>query len=164
MTLLIEKENDILKDLDVEKEAEGIINFVLDHMNCPWECEVNLTVTDNEGIHDLNKRFRGIDKPTDVLSFPMIDFSEPAAFDEAEELDDCFNPDSGELMLGDIVISAEKVIEQAAEYGHSVKREFCFLIVHSMLHLMGYDHIEEADRLIMEPLQKQILDSAGVTR
>jgi len=165
MTLLIECETDISLSLDLEKEATDIINFVLDEVKCPWECEINLTLTDNAGIHELNNRFRGIDRPTDVLSFPLSDFPKPGEFDWLEtDGADCFNPDSGELMLGDIVISAEKVIEQAAEYGHSIRREFCFLIVHSMLHLIGYDHIEEEDRIVMEALQKQILDDAGIKR
>ena len=166
MTLLIECETDIKLDLDPEKEATDIINFVLDYVKCPWECEINLTITDNNGIHELNKEFRQIDRPTDVLSFPMTDFETPADFDslDSDDVCDCFNPDTGELMLGDIVISAEKVLEQAKEYGHSVRREFCFLIVHSMLHLIGYDHIEEDDRVVMEALQKEILDSAGILR
>ncbi len=166
MTLLIECETDVRLDLDIEKEATDIINFVLDYVKCPWECEINLTVTDNNGIHELNRQFRDIDRPTDVLSFPMTDFATPADFDslDSDEVCDCFNPDTGELMLGDIVISAEKVIEQAGEYGHSIRREFCFLIVHSMLHLIGYDHIEDDDREVMEALQKEILDSAGIMR
>ena len=165
MTLLIENETEVSLDLDIEKEARSIIEFVLEETNCPWECEVNLTITDNDGIHRLNKEFRDIDRPTDVLSFPMADFPKAGDFSWLDDGgEDCFNPDTGELMLGDIVISADKVLEQAKEYGHSVRREFCFLIVHSMLHLIGYDHIEDSDRLVMEPLQKQILDDAGINR
>jgi probable rRNA maturation factor len=165
MTLLIENETEVSLELDIEKEAKEIIEFVLEKTGCPWECEVNLTITDNPGIHRLNKEFRDIDRPTDVLSFPMADFPQAGDYSWLDDGgEDCFNPDTGELMLGDIVISADKVLEQAKEYGHSVKREFCFLIVHSMLHLIGYDHIEEADRLVMEPLQKQILDDAGINR
>ena len=165
MTLLTEIETDISLGLDIETEARSIIDFVLDKTGCPWECEVNLTITYNPGIHRLNKEFRDIDRPTDVLSFPMSEFPKPGDFtwlDDGGE--DCFNPDTGELMLGDIVISAEKVLEQAKEYGHSVRREFCFLIVHSMLHLIGYDHIEDSDRVVMEGLQKQILEDAGINR
>ena len=165
MTLLIENETEVSLDLDIEKEARSIIEFVLEETKCPWECEVNLTITDNDGIHRLNKEFRDIDRPTDVLSFPMADFPKAGDFSWLDDGgEDCFNPDTGELMLGDIVISADKVLEQAKEYGHSVRREFCFLIVHSMLHLIGYDHIEDSDRLVMEPLQKQILDDAGINR
>ena len=166
MTLLIECETDIKPVEDIEKEATDIINFVLDYMKCPWECEINLTITDNDGIHELNRQFRDIDRPTDVLSFPMTEFAAPADFDslDSDDVCDCFNPDTGELMLGDIVISAEKVLSQAEEYGHSPRREFCFLIVHSMLHLMGYDHMEDNERVEMEALQKKILDDAGILR
>lgn len=165
MTLLTEIETDIDLGLDIEKEANSIINFTLDYIKCPWECEINLTLTDNEGIHELNRQFRNIDRPTDVLSFPLVEYETPGEFDFLEDAsEDNFNPDTGELLLGDIVISAEKVIEQATEYGHSIRREFCFLIVHSMLHLSGYDHMEDEERAVMEDLQKKILDSAGISR
>lgn len=165
MTLQTEVETDIDLGLNIENEATDIINFTLDFLECPWECEINLTITDNDGIQALNKEFRNLDKPTDVLSFPLVDYDEPLDFSLAEaNAEDYFNPDTGELMLGDIVISAEKVIEQANEYEHSVKREFCFLIVHSMLHLFGHDHMEDDERIIMEDLQKQILDKAGIKR
>lgn len=165
MSLQIEIETDIDLGIDIKKEADAIVDFAIDYMKCPYECEVNLTLTDNEGIHSLNKEYRDIDRPTDVLSFPMVDYEKPNDLTLAEEnVEDYFNPDTGELMLGDIVISAEKVIEQANEYGHSIRREFCFLIVHSMLHLFGYDHMEDEERIIMEGLQREILDAAGITR
>lgn len=165
MSLQIEIETDIDLGIDINKDAKSIIDFTIDYLKCPYECEVNLTLTDNEGIHELNREYRDIDRPTDVLSFPMVDYEEPNNLSIAEEnASDYFNPDTGELMLGDIVISAEKVIEQANEYGHSIRREFCFLIVHSMLHLFGHDHMEEDERIIMEGLQREILDAAGITR
>ena len=165
MTLQTDFENDLLKDISPEAEARSIIEFTLDYLECPYETEINLTVTDNDGIHELNREYRQIDRPTDVLSFPMVDYAEPLDFGLAEEhAEDYFNPDTGELMLGDIVISADKVISQAEEYGHSIRREFCFLIVHSMLHLFGYDHMEDSERAVMEELQTKILDSAGITR
>lgn len=165
MTLQIEFENDKLKDIDPESQAKSIIAFTLDFLDCPYETEVNLTITDNAGIQELNKQFRNIDNPTDVLSFPLVEYEEPNNFDGIEDrVEDYFNPDTGELMLGDIVISADKVISQSEEYGHSISREFCFLIVHSMLHLFGYDHMEDDERAIMEDLQRQILDKAGITR
>ena len=165
MSLQIEIETDIDLGIDINKEAKSIIDFTIDYLKCPYECEVNLTLTDNEGIHELNREYRDIDRPTDVLSFPMVDYEEPNNLSIVEEnASDYFNPDTGELMLGDIVISAEKVIEQANEYGHSIRREFCFLIVHSILHLFGHDHMEEDERIIMEGLQREILDAAGITR
>ena len=102
-----------------------------------------MTLTDNEGIHAINKEYRQIDRPTDVLSFPMLSYETPGDFSFlSDENEDDFNPDTGEVMLGDIIISVDKVKEQALEYGHSEKREFAFLITHSMLHLFGYDHME----------------------
>lgn len=166
MTLLVQNENELLDQyLDARKEAGRMIDFVIDYVKCPYETEINLTITDNTEIQQINREFRDIDKPTDVLSFPMVDYEEPLDFSIAEASPgDYFNPETGELLLGDIVISAEKVISQAEEYGHTVLREFCFLIVHSMLHLFGYDHIEDEDRAVMEKLQKEIMDAAGIHR
>ena len=112
----------------------------------------------------MNRQFRGIDRPTDVLSFPMVDYEEPGKFDFLEEAMEYFNPETGELMLGDIVISKEKVIAQAEEYGHSTQREYAFLIAHSMLHLFGYDHMEEDERAVMEQKQKEILEQLQILR
>ena len=126
---------------------------------------VSVTLTDNDMIHDINLSERGIDKPTDVLSFPMVDFDAPNDLSYAEKYpQDYFNPETGELLLGDIVISLEKVASQAKEYGHSDKREIAFLVAHSCLHLFGYDHIDEADRVKMEGLQNEILNMKGYTR
>ena len=113
----------------------------------------------------MNLEHRQIDRPTDVLSFPMLEYETPGDFSFLEEDgEDCFDPDTGELLLGDIVISADKVMEQAEEYGHSVKREYAFLITHSMLHLMGYDHMMEEDAKEMEYLQEEILKELGIGR
>ena len=134
-------------------------------MDCPYESQVSLLITDNEEIHKMNLQHRQIDAPTDVLSFPMVTYETPGDFSILEEDGaDCFEPDSGELMLGDIVISADKVLEQSAEYGHSVKREYAFLIAHSMLHLMGYDHMTEEDAAEMERLQEEILKQLNILR
>ena len=165
--MTIDFENESSKDLGIElyEIAEEVISFTLDYMNCPYEAQVSLLVTDNEEIHQMNLEHRQIDRPTDVLSFPMVEYETPGDFDFLEEAgDDCFEPDSGELMLGDIVISADKVIEQAAEYGHSIKREYAFLITHSMLHLMGFDHMTEEEAAEMERLQREILDELQITR
>lgn len=111
--------------------------------------EVSLTVCNNDHIKELNNDFRGIDAPTDVLSFPTMDF-------EIEE---------GYVSYGDIVISVERAISQAEEFGHSVLREFCFLCVHSALHLLGYDHVDDEEgRLYMENKQEEILKAFGINR
>lgn len=164
MTIAFEKEYDKNLNIDYEKTAELVINAALDYEKCPYEAEIGLTLVDNRSIHLINKEFRQIDAPTDVLSFPMIEYEKAGKFDFLEERDDCFNPESGELMLGDIIISLDKVEEQAAAYGHSVTREYAFLIAHSMLHLMGYDHIDEAEAAEMEKRQSQILEGLGITR
>lgn len=164
MTLYFENEGNIQLDLPLEALAEKVVDAVLDDAECPYEAEVSLLLTSNEEIHKMNREFRQIDRPTDVLSFPMTDYPAPADFSFLEEAEDCFNPETGELMLGDIVISKEKVLSQASDYGHSIKREYAFLIAHSVLHLIGYDHIDEEDRILMEEKQKQILTDLQIIR
>ena len=164
MTINFEKEYDKNLDIDYETIADKVINAALDYEKCPYEAEVSLTLTDNKGIHDINKEFRNIDRPTDVLSFPMVEYETPGEFDFLENEYDCFNPETGELMLGDIVISLDKVEEQAANYGHSVTREYAFLIAHSMLHLMGYDHMKEDEKNIMRQKEENVLEKLKILR
>ena len=167
MTLVFENESETELGLDLESIARDVINEALDYENCPYEAEVSLTVTGPEEVRELNSQFRDLDKTTDVLSFPMLEFETPGDFsylEEEEETCDCFNPETGELILGDIVINAERVLSQAADYGHSAKREYAFLIAHSMLHLCGYDHMEEEEAAVMEKRQSAILDKLGITR
>ena len=130
------------------------IETTLDFEDFLNHCEVSVTFTDNEGIHELNRKFRQVDKPTDVLSFPLFDFE-----GETEE------PPIDEIIhnLGDIVLSLEKAKEQAEEYGHPFEREVAFLTVHSMLHLLGYDHeTGEEDELEMRRRQSEIVASLGL--
>lgn len=164
MRIYLENEEGPELDLDYMEIANLIAEGVLDYENCPYESQIELLLTNNDEIRRINNEFRGIDHPTDVLSFPMIDYESPADFSSLEEDDSNFDPETGELILGDIVISKEKVIAQAEEYGHSVKREFAFLIAHSMLHLLGYDHMEEEERLVMEKKQRSILENLGIER
>ena len=113
----------------------------------------------------MNQEFRDIHAPTDVLSFPMIPFETPADYDVIEEdINSYVDPDSEEIVLGDIMVSAEKVIEQAKEYGHSQKREFAFLVAHSMLHLLGYDHMTPEEAAVMEEKQRNVLEILGISR
>ena len=124
-----------------------------------------MILTDNDAIQEINRDYRQIDAPTDVLSFPMVDYEQEADFSHLEEAaEDYFNPETGELVLGDIIISVEKVMKQAESYGHSRERELAFLIAHSMLHLCGYDHMEEDERLVMEEKQREILNQEGYCR
>ncbi len=153
----------ILKEFDII--IQDVVESTCDFMKCPYETEVNVLFTDDETIHQINLENRGIDRPTDVLSFPMIDFEAPADLSGVEDMQyEYFNSDTGCLMLGDIVISIDRAYSQAEEYGHSVKREIAFLTAHSMLHLFGYDHIDDAGREEMEKLQEQILTEKGYTR
>lgn len=165
MTILLEEETEVSFDFDYQALADTVIAAVCDAEECPYEAEVNLTLVDNARIRTVNREYRQIDRPTDVLSFPMQTYEAPADFSHAEDcVEDNFNPDTGELLLGDIILSVEKVREQAKAYGHSERREFAFLIVHSMLHLFGYDHESEQEREAMEKRQRDILDHLGITR
>lgn len=165
MTIAIDHEAEEKLNLSEEEIIRDVVLAVLDYEGCPYAAEVNVVVTDNHEIQKMNREYRGIDAPTDVLSFPMLEFTVPSDFSHVEEaFEDCFNPESGELMLGDIMISVDKVEEQAEKYGHSLERELAFLTAHSMLHLCGYDHVEEEERLVMEEKQRQILAHMGYRR
>lgn len=165
MSFILEEEVDVPFEFDYAALANKVIEQCLETENFPYEAEVNLTLTDNEGICAINKEFRQIDRPTDVLSFPMLSYEIPGDFSFLDE-EDCedFNPDSGEALLGDIVISVDKVFEQAGSYGHSVEREYAFLITHSMMHLFGYDHMTEAEASVMEEKQNRILNELNILR
>lgn len=164
MALYFEEEGSLKLDLPCEELAAKVIEAALDYVGCPYESEVNLLLTMNHEIQEMNQNFRQIDRATDVLSFPMVDYETPGNFDFLEGTDVYFHPESGELILGDIVISKEKVLAQAEEYGHSVEREYAFLIAHSMLHLFGYDHMEEEERIEMEQMQEEILERLQIFR
>ena len=164
MTVTIENETGRDFPFDLEEVLRLVIMEALKHEACPYETEVNVVITDNAGIREINREYRGIDAATDVLSFPMAEYPAPADFSELSQDPDLFEPDSGELILGDIMISAERAEEQAEEYGHSLKREMAFLTAHSMLHLMGYDHMSDDERVVMEERQEEILQALGITR
>ena len=165
MTIEIEYEAEKKLDLPYEKIIRDVIEEAMDYEGCPYEAEVSVVLTDNPSIQEINRDYRQIDRPTDVLSFPMVDYERPADFCGLEEqAEDYFNPETGELMLGDIIVSVDKVEEQAEKYGHSQRRELAFLTAHSMLHLCGYDHMEEEERLEMEERQRAILDGRGYAR
>lgn len=165
MTITIEYEAEKKLELPYEDIIRDVVNESLDYEKCPYEAEVSVILTDNQAIQEINLEQRRIDAPTDVLSFPLVDYETPADFDHVEDaVEDYFNPETGELMLGDIVISVDKVEEQAEKYGHTQTRELAFLVAHSMLHLCGYDHMEEDERLLMEARQNEILERRGYTR
>lgn len=165
MTLNFEYETDIALNLDYEDIISKVVNTSLDMEECPYEVELNIILTDNNEIQQINREHRTIDSPTDVLSFPMVDYDSPSDFSKLEEnADSYFHPETGELLLGDIIISVEKVMEQAEEFGHTIERELAFLTAHSMMHLFGYDHMEDEERLVMEERQEKVLKILGINR
>jgi len=164
MTLSIENETELELPFEYEKLAEKVIDYTIEHENFPFEAEINLILVDNENIKQINEKYRQIARSTDVLSFPMIEYDVAGNFDKIEADDNNFNPDSGEAIIGDIIISIEKVEEQANLYGHTQEREFAFLLVHSMLHLFGYDHMEPDEAAFMENKQNEILNELQILR
>ncbi len=157
---------DIIIEYEAESSVENTEEIIrnaaeaaLLNENVEFDTEISVTVTDNAGIRELNREYRNIDKETDVLSFPMYDFEEPSVFDEAE-----LALEQGAVMLGDIIVSTDKICEQAEEYGHSTIRELSYLMVHSMLHLLGYDHIEEEDKKLMRSREDMIMERLGILR
>lgn len=165
MTSYVENETDVSFPFTMQEILEQIMETVLETENCPYETTVNLLLTDRNGIREYNREYRDLDKETDVLSFPNIPFIKAGDFTVVEEDEAAyFDPDSGELVLGDIILSADHVAAQAQEYGHSLLREFAFLIAHSMFHLCGYDHMTPQEAAIMERKQEEVLEQLKITR
>ena len=153
---------DDMKNVPEEKIKliEDILNFAGSYLKLPENTEMSVTLMDNEHIHEINKKYRGVDKPTDVISFAIEEDDPdevPIILPEDEEFDIPKN-------IGDIMVSMDKVKEQAEYLGHSEDRELGFLVVHGFLHLNGYDHMKEEDEKEMFGLQREILDSYGLTR
>lgn len=160
MSVLIDNRQELIAvDDELEAYVERVVNGVLEFEECEEEYEVSISFVDNEEIRSLNKEYRDIDAATDVLSFPMMEF-EDGEGDEDEDAEYI----EEELALGDIVISMERAKEQAEDYGHSFQRELAFLLVHGMLHLLGYDHEDEADEKLMLKKQDEILNDLGIER
>ena len=164
MTIQIDYETEKKLDIDYTKHANCVAHKILETEQCPYEASVNLVITDNEEIKEVNAQFRNINAPTDVLSFPMIPFPSPADYSIIEDQDEYFDLDTDELLLGDVMISVDRVYAQAEEYGHSTEREFSFLFAHSMLHLLGYDHMEPEEAAVMEKKQSEALAALGINR
>jgi probable rRNA maturation factor len=165
MTIEIEKESELLENINFNELFTKVVNAACDYVDCPYEIAVNILLVEDEEIHSINMEQRNIDRPTDVLSFPMLEYSVAGRFDDIDEDDlTLFDPESGELILGDIVISLETALRQAELYNHSVIREIAFLCAHSMLHLFGYDHMDDEERKVMEKMQEEILEGINITR
>lgn len=147
MRILIDNENqDIQISQEMEEKIEKALLTGLDHLGMDNDYEISISIVDEEEIRNLNRDYRGVDSVTDVLSFPLYERDKIPSFG----------------MLGDIVICSARVKDQAKEFNHSEEREFIYLTIHSLLHLLGYDHIEEGDRLEMRSLEKEIMKKLGV--
>lgn len=149
---------DISWEIDEEKRLENMIietaKAALELEGAKCDVDLSVVVTDNENIREINNEQRNIDRATDVLSFPGYEKDEWNELKKKEEL----------VYIGDIVISKEKVEEQAKEYGHSFEREFCYLVAHGMLHLMGYDHMVDSDKVIMRGKEEEIMKKLNLER
>ena len=153
--------------LDITTIAGAVADAFFKRFPCPYDVQINLYVVDDETIREANKACRGIDKVTDVLSFPNLPFDPEHINDLSmikEDDPDVFDPETEELIYGEIMICASKALSQAQEYGHSPEREFAFLTAHSLLHLTGFDHEDDEDRIKMEAMQEEILKEAGYER
>ena len=151
------------KEVDVLKNT---IFFALKEEEVNIPCEVSLTFVDNASIREINRENRQIDRETDVLSFPMLEYENNMVFKEYYKdfkFDETYL-DEGELVIGDIVLSLEKAKEQAKEYGHSFERECNYLVIHSVLHLLGYDHMVEEDKVKMRAREEELLNKLGISR
>lgn len=167
MTINIDKEvdNKFFEVENYEDIIKEVVNESLDLEECQFEVELNIILTDNDAIKEINKQYRDKDMPTDVLSFPMIEFDDIGKISEiSSEMNLLFNGETGELILGDIIISLDKLVSQAHSYNHSQERELGFLIAHSMLHLMGYDHLVKEEEEEMKYKQELILSKVGLKR
>ena len=165
MTIDFENDSGVDFDFDEPGLLQTLVDATMGMLGCPYEVGVSVSVVTADEIHRLNREYREIDSETDVLSFPMNEYEKAGEFrGEVFEASMTIDPESGELMLGDIVLCADRVRSQATEYGHSEKREYAFLVVHSLLHLCGFDHIADADRMIMEEKQRTILESLSIFR
>lgn len=156
--------------IEVTEELQSTIISVVEHAlkeeRVNIDCEVSVIFIDNKEIREINKESRNIDKVTDVLSFPMLDYPKGKVFKEVY-LGHEFNEidlDEGNLVLGDIALSLEKAKEQSMEFGHSFLREASYLTVHSVLHLLGYDHMEEEEKEVMRKREEEILEKFNLTR
>lgn len=149
----------------IEKLSE-VCDFALKEEELDREYQISLLFVDNNEIREINEESRGINKETDVLSFPMIDYEKGKVYKDmykCYDFDETYM-DGNELVLGDMVLSLEKAREQSLEYNHSYEREVCYLVVHSILHLLGYDHMEDDEKIIMRKREEEILNKLNIIR
>ena len=152
---MVEINYEDIENLAEEKLIEKVVSTVLEMEEIKKKLDVYITLTNNENIRKINAEHRQIDRATDVLSFPMFDRTEIDSLKVEDEMED---------ILGDIIVSVEKVREQAEEYGHSFERELAYLVTHGMLHLLGYDHMIEEEKVVMRKREEEILGVLDITR
>ncbi|GAA0814250.1 rRNA maturation RNase YbeY [Clostridium tertium] len=151
---------------DFIERLSNVCDFALKEEGVECQYQISLLFVDNEEIREINNETRNVDRATDVLSFPMLDFEDKKVFNEMYlnyDFDETFK-DGDELILGDMVLSLERALEQSEEYGHSYEREVSYLVVHSILHLLGYDHMEEDDKKRMRKREEEILNKLQIRR
>ena len=166
MIYMDDRQSLVKVEQDLEETIKEIVDYTLKEEKVLIPYEVSIIFVDNEDIRTINNETRGIDRATDVLSFPMLDYKEKTVFKD-NYLDYKFSLidlDDGNLVLGDIVLSLERAKEQSEEFNHSFLREVCYLIIHSILHLLGYDHMEEDDKVIMRSREEEILSKFQINR
>ena len=152
MAIIINNEQDKMEVLSVwEEKMQRVAKLCLAKEGIEDEVEIGITFVDNEGIREINREYRNIDSATDVLSFPMYEAEEELADDEM-------------ILFGDIVISLERAKEQSEDFGHSLEREVMYLLVHGLLHLSGYDHMNDEDKKVMRRKEEELLTEIGVIR
>lgn len=166
MILIDNRQNKIEVDDKLDNVVKDIVEYTLKEEKVNIDYEVSIIFVDNNEIRALNREFRNIDRETDVLSFPMLDYLEDKVYKETyrDYVFDASDLNEGRLVLGDMALSLEKAKEQSNDYGHSYLREVCYLTVHSILHLLGYDHMEEQEKLIMRNREEEILTAFNITR
>lgn len=161
-----DRQDKIHIDNDTVENIKNVIEYALKEEKVNIDTEVSVIFVDNEEIREINKEHRNMDKSTDVLSFPMLDYPDGKVYKDAYK-DNKFSSsdlDDGKLVIGDIVLSIEKAKEQSEGFGHSFLRELCYLTVHSVLHLLGYDHMEEEEKQTMRKREEEILEKFNITR
>lgn len=166
MIYLDNRQDKIEVNKELEETIMEIVQYTLKEEEVNIPCEISVIFVDNDEIREINNDMRHIDKVTDVLSFPMLEYEEHKVFKDLY-LDYNFSPadlNEGNLVLGDMALSLERALEQSVDYGHSFLREVCYLVVHSILHLLGYDHMEEEDKVVMRKREEEILNRFNINR
>lgn len=166
MILLDNRQNKIEISEELENNIKKMIDFTLREEKLIIDYEVSVIFVDNNQIKKLNNQFRGIDRITDVLSFPMLEYEKGKVYKQlyTDHVFSDYDLDDGKLVLGDIALSLEKAMEQSKEFGHSFQREVCYLLIHSVLHLLGYDHIDDEDKVVMRKNEEYILNKFNINR